>query len=92
MGDEPVPPVSEADLIARFRESAGVSDRPAALAEEMDTAALQRHPKAIGTYGFGAATRCTASSRPDPGDGGAPTSTATPTALRAGCSTRSCPT
>lgn len=51
-GDEPVPPVSEADLIARFRESAGVGDSLDALAEEMDTVALQRHLKALGTYGF----------------------------------------
>lgn len=51
-GDAPVPPVAEPDLIARFRESAGVGDSPAALAEEMDTVALQRHLKALGTYGF----------------------------------------
>ena len=51
-GDAPVPPVPEADLIVRFRESAGVGDSPDALAEEMDTVALQRHLKALGTYGF----------------------------------------
>lgn len=51
-GDAPTPPRPEPDLTARFREAAGVRESPAALAEEQDTVALQRHLKALGTYGF----------------------------------------
>ncbi len=51
-GDAPTPPRPEPDLTARFREAAGVRESPAALAAEQDTVALQRHLKALGTYGF----------------------------------------
>ena len=51
-GDAPTPPRPEPDLTARFREAAGVRESAAALAEEQDTVALQRHLKALGTYGF----------------------------------------
>lgn len=51
-GEAPLPPLPEPDLTARFREAAGVRESPAALAAEADTVALQRHLKALGTYGF----------------------------------------
>ena len=51
-GEAPLPPLPEPDLTARFREAAGVRESPAALAAEQDTVALQRHLKALGTYGF----------------------------------------
>lgn len=51
-GEAPTPPRPEPDLTARFREAAGVRESPAALAAEQDTVALQRHLKALGTYGF----------------------------------------
>lgn len=51
-GDAPTPPRPEPDLTARFREAAGVRESPAALVEEQDTVALQRHLKALGTYGY----------------------------------------
>lgn len=51
-GEAPTPPLPEPDLTARFREAAGVRESAAALAAEQDTVALQRHLKALGTYGF----------------------------------------
>lgn len=51
-GDAPTPPLPEPDLTARFREVAGVRESADALVEEQDTVALQRHLKALGTYGF----------------------------------------
>lgn len=46
------PPFREADLVARFRDAAGVPESPAELLAEFDAVALQRNLKALGTYGF----------------------------------------
>lgn len=52
-GVPPEMPVSEADLRELFREAAGLgAGAGAALEAEFDAVALQRHLKALGTYGF----------------------------------------
>ena len=51
-GAPPEMPVSEADLRDLFREAAGVGGAGAELEAEFDAVALQRHLKALGTYGF----------------------------------------
>lgn len=51
-GAPPEMPVPEADLRDLFREAAGVGGSGAELEAEFDAVALQRHLKALGTYGF----------------------------------------
>ena len=51
-GAAPEMPVSEAELRDLFREAAGVGGAGAELEAEFDAVALQRHLKALGTYGF----------------------------------------
>lgn len=52
-GAPPESPVSEADLGGLFREAAGLGGGSGAeLEAEFDAVALQRHLKALGTYGF----------------------------------------
>ena len=51
-GDPARSPFREADLVARFRDAAGVSGNPSELLAEFDAVALQRNLKALGTYGF----------------------------------------
>ncbi len=52
-GAPPEMPVSEADLLDLFREAAGLgAGAGAELEAEFDAVALQRHLKALGTYGF----------------------------------------
>lgn len=52
-GVPPELPVSEADLRGLFREAAGLGGGSGAdLEAEFDAVALQRHLKALGTYGF----------------------------------------
>lgn len=46
------PPFREPDLVARFRDSAGVRGSSSELLAEFDAVALQRNLKALGTYGF----------------------------------------
>ena len=46
------PPFREPDLVARFRDAAGVRESPPELLAEFDAVALQRNLKALGTYGF----------------------------------------
>ena len=46
------PPFREPDLVARFRDAAGVVGSPSELLAEFDVVALQRNLKALGTYGF----------------------------------------
>ena len=46
------PPFRESDLVARFREAAGVRGSLPELRAEFDAVALQRNLKALGTYGF----------------------------------------
>ncbi len=46
------PPFREPDLVARFRDAAGVRGSPSELLAEFDAVALQRNLKALGTYGF----------------------------------------
>ena len=45
-------PFREPDLVARFRDAAGVRGSPSELLAEFDAVALQRNLKALGTYGF----------------------------------------
>ena len=45
-------PFREPDLIARFRDAAGVRGTTSELLAEFDAVALQRNLKALGTYGF----------------------------------------
>ena len=45
-------PFREPDLVARFRDAAGIRESPAELLAEFDAVALQRNLKALGTYGF----------------------------------------
>lgn len=51
-GALPEMPVPEADLRDLFREAAGVGGSGEELEAEFDAVALQRHLKALGTYGF----------------------------------------
>ena len=46
------PPFREADLVARFRDAAGIRGSASELLAEFDAVALQRNLKALGTYGF----------------------------------------
>ena len=46
------PPFREPDLVARFRDAAGIRESPPELLAEFDAVALQRNLKALGTYGF----------------------------------------
>lgn len=46
------PPFEEPDLVARFRDAAGVRGSSPELLAEFDAVALQRNLKALGTYGF----------------------------------------
>jgi len=46
------PPFREPDLVARFRDAAGVLGSSCELLAEFDAVALQRNLKALGTYGF----------------------------------------
>ena len=46
------PPFREPDLVARFRDAAGVRESLPELLAEFDAVALQRNLKALGTYGF----------------------------------------
>ncbi len=45
-------PFAETELVTAFSKAAGFSESPAQLAAEFDAVALQRHLKALGTYGF----------------------------------------
>jgi aminoglycoside/choline kinase family phosphotransferase len=45
------------ELSARFREAAGIGDDPQAFADRFDLMALQRHLKALGTFGYQAVAR-----------------------------------
>ncbi len=56
-GGVPPPPFREPDLVARFRDAAGVRGSPSELLAELDAVALQRNLKALGTYGFQVARR-----------------------------------
>lgn len=51
-GDAARPPFREPDLVARFRDAAGVRGSAPELLAEFDAVALQRNLKALGTYGF----------------------------------------
>ena len=51
-GDAARPPFREPDLVARFRDAAGVRGNAPELLAEFDAVALQRNLKALGTYGF----------------------------------------
>ncbi|MXW38797.1 MAG: phosphotransferase [Acidobacteria bacterium] len=51
-GDAARPPFREPELVARFRNAAGVRGDPSELIAEFDAVALQRNLKALGTYGF----------------------------------------